>query len=95
MRLTVTVNLLGMRLFEVKKDKLELSVDGQPSLGSIFDLVEAENPGFKAAVVDGAGGLSKRIAVLINGDNAQYRGGLEVLLQADDVINIIPAVAGG
>lgn len=95
MRLTVTVNLLGMRLFEVKKDRLELSVEGEPSLSQIFDLVEAENPGFRQAILDGAGGLSKRIAVLINGDNAQYRGGLEVKMQADDVINIIPAVAGG
>lgn len=95
MRLTVTVNLLGMRLFEVKKDTLDLSVDDQPTLSQIFDLVEVENPGFKQAILDGAGGLSKRIAVLINGDNVQYRGGLDVTLQANDVINIIPAVAGG
>ena len=95
MRLTVTVNLLGMRLFDVKKDTLDLSLDGQPTLSQVFDLVEAENPGFKPAILDGAGGLSKRIAVLINGDNVQYRGGLDVTLQANDVINIIPAVAGG
>ena len=95
MRLTVTVNLLGMRLFQVRRETMELAIEGQPTLAQVIALIDEQNPGFRHAVLDVSGGLSKRISVLINGDNAHYRGGVEALLNPEDVINVIPAVAGG
>lgn len=95
MQLTVTVNLLGMRLFQVRRDALDLTVDGEATLARVIDLIDEHNPGFRQAVLDQAGGLSKQIAVLINGDNAQYRGGVAAVLNDRDVINVIPALAGG
>lgn len=95
MQLTVTVNLLGMRLFQVRRDAMELTIDGQPTLAQVIDLVDDQNPGFRQAVLDQAGGLSKQIAILINGDNAQFRGGPNASLTDNDVINVIPALAGG
>lgn len=95
MRLTVTVNLLGARFFQVRRDALELTVDSGATLAQVIDLIDEHNPGFRQVVLDQAGRLSKQIAVLVNGDNAQYRGGVGVVLNDRDVINVIPALAGG
>ena len=95
MRVTVTVNLLGMRLFQVQQDSMEFAIEGQPKLAQVLALIDEINPGFSQAVLDQSGGLSKKIAILINGDNAQFRGGVEAMLNPDDVINVIPALAGG
>lgn len=95
MNITITLNLLGMRLFEIRQDSMRLNVDGDATLETVVSLADAINPGLRGAIVDGAGRLSKRVAVLINGDNAEFRGGLRARLQPDDVINVIPALAGG
>lgn len=95
MRLRVTVNLLGMRLFPVHRDAMEFSVEGEPTLAQVIELIDQENPGFRQAVLDQKGELTKRIAVLINGDNAKFRGGVGAVLNDNDVINVIPALAGG
>ena len=74
---------------------MELVVERQPTLAEVIALIDARNPGARAAIQDASGALSSRFAVLINGDNAHYRGGVGTLLNPGDVINVIPAVAGG
>lgn len=95
MPLTVKVDLLGLKFFDVRQSSMEFSIEGQPTLGHIIDLVDQQTPGFKQAVLDPSGGLSKPVAILINGDNARHKGGIEAVLDPDDVISIIPAIAGG
>ena len=95
MPLTVKVNMLGLKLFDARQNSIELSVEGHPTLAQVIDLIDQQAPGFKQAILDPSGGLLKPVAILINGDNARYKGGVEALLNPDDVINIIPAIAGG
>lgn len=95
MTITVTLNLLGVRPFPLLEEVMAFDANPPPTLDQVIDLVENRNPGFRAAMIDDTGGLSPRFAILINGVNAAFSGGTAASLQTGDVINVIPAIAGG
>lgn len=95
MSVTVTLNLLGLHPFAVLEEAMTFDAAALPTLGHAIARVDERNPGFRAAVLDDKGRLSRQFAFLINGMNAERSGGVGAPLAADDVINIIPAIAGG
>jgi len=95
MTITVTLNLLGVRPFQLEEEVMVFDAGALPTLDQAIDLVDGRNPGFRAAMVDGSGRLSRSFAFLINGINADYSGGPAAPLNTGDVINVIPAIAGG
>jgi len=95
MTVTVTLNLLGLRPFQVLEETMSFDAAALPTLGHAIDRIDGRNPGFRVAVVDDMGRLSRQFAFLINGMNADFSGGAAAPLAAGDVINVIPAIAGG
>lgn len=95
MTITVTLNLLGVRPFQLLEETMTFDAATLPTLSHVIDRVDRRNPGFRAAMLDDGGRLSRQFAFLINGMNADYSGGITAPLAAADVINVIPAIAGG
>jgi molybdopterin converting factor small subunit len=95
MSVTVTLNLLGVRPFQLMEEVMTFEPGAAPLLDGLIDLVDGRNPGFRAAMVTEGGELNRQFAVLLNGVNAAFSGGLSAALSDGDVINVIPAIAGG
>ncbi len=95
MNVSVTLNLLGTSRFPVLERTMMFDVPDGTLLNEVVELVDNRNPGFRDAVVPPEGNFERRIAVLINGLNANSSGGASAVLSHGDQINIIPALAGG
>ena len=66
-----------------------------PTLGELLrHLSERYGPDFRRWVLDGEN-LGSSVMVVINGDDARHRAGLETQLGPSDVISILPIMAGG
>jgi sulfur-carrier protein len=95
MNVSVTLNLLGTSRFPVLEGAMMFDVPDGALLKDVVELIDDRNPGFKDAVVTPEGNFERRIAVLINGLNANSSGGAAAVLSDGDQINVIPALAGG
>jgi molybdopterin synthase sulfur carrier subunit len=71
-----------------------LQVSGA-TVGEVFAEVVASHPGLKGQLVDDAGSLHKFVNVYLNDDDIRYLDGLDTKVGENDVISILPAVAGG
>jgi molybdopterin synthase sulfur carrier subunit len=75
---------------------------GQPSvkangatLGEVLDDLVRQFPGLAGNVVTGDGALHKFVNVYVNDDDVRYLDKLDTKVGDDDVVSILPAVAGG
>jgi sulfur-carrier protein len=71
-----------------------LQVNGA-TVGEVFAEVVEAHPGLKGQLVDDAGSLHKFVNVYLNDDDIRYLDGLDTKVGENDVISILPAVAGG
>jgi len=95
MNITVTLNLLGIPLLDVKQSRMTLTVEEKMTMADLIDLIDQRNPGFKQVISDEDGNISKQFVFFINGRNISYMKGMNSELSQDDVVNVIPAIAGG
>ena len=65
------------------------------TVGQIFDDLLRQFPLLKGQLVDDDGSMHKFINVYRNDDDVRYLDKLDTSVGADDVISILPAVAGG
>ena len=65
------------------------------TVGEIFDDLLRQFPLLKGQLVDEDGSMHKFINVYRNDDDVRYLDKLDTAVGADDVISILPAVAGG
>jgi sulfur-carrier protein len=73
-----------------------LPVEGGQSLGVLLREVDARHPGFGSQIIDSASGqLRSYVNIYLNDEDVRYLQGLETPVEDDDVISILPAVAGG
>ena len=71
-----------------------VSVEGK-TVGELFDGLVARYPGLKGQLVTASGDLHKFVNVYRNDDDIRYTGRLDTPVEENDVVSIIPAVAGG
>ena len=71
-----------------------VSAEGS-TVGELFDGLVARYPSLKGQLVTESGDLHKFVNVYRNDDDIRYTGRLETPVADDDVVSIIPAVAGG
>lgn len=97
MKITVTLNLLSLLPLPAERTTLTFPIDAATTttIRDAIAWVDAEHPGFAAAVVGAGGDLSREFVFFVNGTNIHSLGGLQALLKANDVVNVIPAIAGG
>lgn len=65
------------------------------NLSEVFEDLVRQFPGLAGQVVTEAGTLHKFVNVYRNDDDVRYLEKLETSVSDDDVISILPAVAGG
>jgi molybdopterin converting factor small subunit len=82
---------------------LRAAVGGERIVGAagrtVRDVIrdlEARHPGFAAELLDARSGeLQPFVNVYVNDEDARYLQGMDTPVREDDVISILPAVAGG
>jgi sulfur-carrier protein len=65
------------------------------TVGEVFADLTSRFPGLAGQLVDDAGDLHKFVNVYRNDDDIRYLDQLDTKLTDDDVVFILPAVAGG
>jgi molybdopterin converting factor small subunit len=71
-------------------DHSEHTVDGG-SVGEILLELERAHPAARGWILDERGALRRHINVFVNGE----RGGQDTQVDADDRIDVLPAISGG
>ena len=71
-----------------------VTVEGT-TVGELFDGLVARYPSLKGQLVTETGDLHKFVNVYRNDDDIRYTGRLATPVEDNDVVSIIPAVAGG
>jgi MoaD family protein len=73
----------------------EKAVDASgDTLAALIDDLEANHPGIKERLVDGAD-LRRFVNVYVNDEDVRFTGGLGTSLSDGDQVVVLPAVAGG
>ena len=73
----------------------EKAVNGTGStLAQVIDDVETRHPGLKNRLIEGEG-LRRFVNVYVNDEDVRFSGGLESPVAENDVVVVLPAVAGG
>jgi sulfur-carrier protein len=65
------------------------------TVGDVFADLAARYPGLSDQLGDESGSIHKFVNVYRNDDDIRYTGRLETPVAENDVVSIIPAVAGG
>ena len=72
------------------------SVQGEgATVGALLVDLEAKFPGFKQQISGDDGELHRFVNIYVNDEDIRYLSSLETPLSADDVVSILPALAGG
>jgi sulfur-carrier protein len=72
----------------------EVAVEGA-TLAEIVAGLDALHPGLRERLLDDDGRLRRFVNVFVRDEDVRFLDGLETEVGADDVVSIIPAVAGG
>jgi MoaD family protein len=65
------------------------------TVSALLDDIEARYPGFKAQMYGADGKLHRFVNVYLNDEDIRYTGGPETAVKQGDVLDILPALAGG
>lgn len=65
------------------------------TVGLLLEDIESRYPGFKAQMYGDDGKLHRFVNVYLNDEDIRYTGGLETAVKEGDVLDILPALAGG
>jgi MoaD family protein len=65
------------------------------TVGALLADLDAKYPGFKAQISGDDGELHRFVNVYVNDEDIRYLNALDTPLSADDVVSILPALAGG
>jgi len=90
-RVTVRVTAVLQKLTNGQK-----AVEAQgATIGAILENLEVRHPGFKAQMVGDDGRLHRFVNVYLNDEDIRYTGGVDTAVREGDVVDILPALAGG
>jgi molybdopterin converting factor small subunit len=65
------------------------------TVAEVLDDVDQRFPGFKAQMYGEDGRLHRFVNIYLNDEDIRYTGGPETPLKPGDVLDILPALAGG
>ncbi len=65
------------------------------TVGEVFDDIERRFPGFRAQMYAEDGKLHRFVNIYLNDEDIRYTGGPGTALKAGDILDILPALAGG
>ena len=65
------------------------------TVGEVFSSLTSQFPGLGGQLIDESGSLHKFVNVYVNDDDIRYLDQLATAVTDEDVVSILPAVAGG
>jgi MoaD family protein len=65
------------------------------TVAALIEDLEARFPGFRAQLYGGDGKLHRFVNIYLNDEDIRYTGGPETAVKQGDVLDILPALAGG
>ena len=65
------------------------------TVGALIDRLEAQHPGLKERLCDGAGKLRRFVNVYLNEEDIRFLQAEATALKDGDEVSIVPAIAGG
>lgn len=65
------------------------------TIGEVLNDLVGSHPGMSGQVLTDGGTLHRFVNVYVNDDDVRYLDQLETKVSPDDVVSILPAVAGG
>ncbi|MFN8507869.1 MAG: ubiquitin-like small modifier protein 1 [Dehalococcoidia bacterium] len=90
---TITVRVTAV-LQQVTGGKKAVQATGA-TVGAVLDDIDSHHPGFKGRLYGEDGKLHRFVNVYLNDEDIRYMGGVDAALKAGDVLDILPALAGG
>jgi molybdopterin converting factor small subunit len=72
----------------------EVSADGG-DVGTVLNALAEQHPDLKSQLFGADGSLNRYVNVYLNDEDVRVLDGLETRLGEDDVLNVLPAMAGG
>ena len=94
--MTMTANFYATLRPIVGGKKVELPFDGRVSVRQVLDYLVQRYPPLRDELLDEHGNLYRHVHIFVNGRDTPYlEQGVDTLLNANDVIDVFPAVAGG
>ncbi len=80
-----------LRKLTAEKDEVNISAD---NISALIEELENQYPGIKARLCDESGEVRRFINLYVNNEDIRFLSGKETAISADDVVSIIPAIAG-
>ncbi len=81
-----------LRKLTAEKDEVSISA---ASIGDLIEEMENQFPGIKNRLCDESGNVRRFINLYVNNEDIRFLNGKETALKEDDIVSIIPAIAGG
>ena len=81
-------------LRKLTADKDEVSISAT-NVNELIETLESQFPGIKNRLCDESGNLRRFINLYVNNEDIRFLNGKETSLKEEDVVSIIPAIAGG
>lgn len=80
----------------VGQKSVEFMLEEGTTVRQMVEIVVTRYPPMRVELLDETGNLWRHVHVFVNGRDAPYLpDGLQTVIQANDVVNIFPAVGGG
>lgn len=81
-----------LRKLTAEKDEVSISA---VNIGELIEEMENQFPGIKNRLCDESGNVRRFINLYVNNEDIRFLNGKETELKEDDIVSIIPAIAGG
>ena len=65
------------------------------TVSAVLEDMDSRYPGFKTQMYGADGKLHRFVNIYLNDEDIRYTGGPETAIKAGDVLDILPALAGG
>ncbi len=81
-----------LRKLTADQDEVNISAS---NVAALIDELENQYPGLKTRLCDESGEVRRFINLYVNNEDIRFLNGKETALSENDVVSIIPAIAGG
>ena len=81
-----------LRRLTGEKDEVDINAS---NVGELIEELENQFPGIKDRLCDDKGEVRRFINLYVNNEDIRFLDGVSTGLNKDDIVSIIPAIAGG
>ncbi|HSG31057.1 MAG TPA: MoaD/ThiS family protein [Thermodesulfobacteriota bacterium] len=81
-----------LRRLTQEKDEVDINAS---NVAELIEQLESQFPGIKDRLCDEKGEVRRFINLYVNNEDIRFLEGTETSLKSEDIVSIIPAIAGG